>query len=700
MIRASLSTYAQVLFGSDPWVGLLLLAATLVEPWVGLHGLAAVLIATGTAWALGVDPISRDDGLFGYNALLFGLGVGALLPAGLAAEVVLVVGAAATVVMTSALRDGALRSGLPVLTLPFLVVLWLAWMVAPSLGLLPTVLPGPDLGLPEPVAGALRALGGLVFVPRVETGALVLAALLRWSRQGVVLAGVGFLVAAGLLAALPGALDPAMPPLLALNLGLVAIAIGGVWFVPSWTSAFLAAAAAAVAGLITLGLWPLFGHLGLPLFIAPFNLTAWIFLLATRQRMEDRAPKSVDFLVGTPEQNLQYFRTRLARFGARYVVRLRAPVRGSWEVTQSHGDGPTHQGPWAWALDLEVLGPEGQPYRGNGATVQQHLCYHLPVLACADGVVAKIVDGVPDNPIGEVDLDDNWGNVVVLWHGTGLYSLVAHLSPGTIAVTEGQRVRRGEVLGQCGSSGRSPRPHLHFQVQATPTIGAPTLPLELHDVVHEREEGLLLRGTWMPETGDRLRNLVPEGDMVDALGLVPGRTIPLTCDGRHTLELTVEIDALGRHVIRAGEGQLLYGQESDLFTVIDTLAPRDSVLHVLHAALPRLPLEDGATGLVWYDHFPARLLFPAWLRPFQDAIAPFVPEQGLEMRYEMRRDGIDRVVEGRSTREAGGKPRVMTRAVLRPGVGIVEIERTLGGRRVRAWRDGIQTSERARRVAK
>ena len=57
-------------------------------------------------------------------------------------------------------------------------------------------------------------------------------------------------------------------------------------------------------------------------------------LYAMRQRTRDGRPKAVDFLLGTPEENLHYFKTRLARFGATYWVRLNAPFRGKWTVTQ------------------------------------------------------------------------------------------------------------------------------------------------------------------------------------------------------------------------------------------------------------------------------------------------------------------------------------------------------------------------------
>jgi murein DD-endopeptidase MepM/ murein hydrolase activator NlpD len=55
------------------------------------------------------------------------------------------------------------------------------------------------------------------------------------------------------------------------------------------------------------------------------------------------------------------------------------------------------------------------------------------------------------------------GTLVIIDHGLGLFSFLAHLS--SLSVTEGQEVGRGEVIGLSGATGRVTGPHLHWSVR-------------------------------------------------------------------------------------------------------------------------------------------------------------------------------------------------------------------------------------------
>ena len=68
----------------------------------------------------------------------------------------------------------------------------------------------------------------------------------------------------------------------------------------------------------------------------------------------------------------------------------------------------------------------------------------------------------------------NYGNLITLDHGFGLTTRYGHLS--RFEVTPGQQVRRGQVIGYVGSTGRSTSPHLHYEVLVN---GQLTNPLRL-----------------------------------------------------------------------------------------------------------------------------------------------------------------------------------------------------------------------------
>jgi urea transporter/murein DD-endopeptidase MepM/ murein hydrolase activator NlpD len=697
LVDAVLRSYSQIFFSRSRAVGALLLAATFVAPRLGVYGLASVVLANLTARALGFAEEEVTEGLYGYNALLVGLGGAAVFQSNVTSGALLALAVLATVLMTAATRSFLGQTfGIPILTVPFLATFYLLMAAGPMAGvaLVPSGMPL-TLGtgvLPAFLEVSIRSLGSVFFAGDLVAGSLVMLALFVYSRTGWLLAMMGFGGAWLLGQVLFSGSDPLLTVVLGYNLALTAIAVGGVWFVPSRASFALAALSVAVAGAVTVGLLPVMAALGLPLLILPLNLVVPLVLYAMRQRTRDARPKAVDFVPGTPEQNLRFYQSRVARFGSHFAVRLHAPFLGRWVVTQGVDGEHTHQGPWRHALDFEVRDADGRAFRGDGSRVADYLCYRLPVLACADGTVARVVDTVPDNPVGVVDTKRNWGNLVIVYHDVGLYSAVCHLAPGTVNVVEGQYVRQGDVLGLCGSSGRSPTPHLHFQLQSSAAVGAPTRSLELHDVVGEAlDDGReRLYGTVVPEVGATLRNLDMSAQRVDLPGLQQGEVLDLVHANGRQEGIRFEIDLLGRRMLRStvSDAALFFDVSGGLFTVYDVTGDRRSGLHALGSALSRVPLE-GSERVLWSDRLDLRpfVMWPgSWLL---DLAAPFARPFGVEMTYRLRHDGDQVVVVGESARRRGGAAWLTTEAALGgPAGGIRCVSITVGGRTTTLKRTG------------
>ena len=124
-----------------------------------------------------------------------------------------------------------------------------------------------------------------------------------------------------------------------------------------------------------------------------------------------------------------------------------------------------------YAVDYEQIDTDDRIYSGE-KEVDNYTIYGQEAIAVADGTVLTVIDGVPEQEPGEfpqgISPAEADGNSVILDIGGGNYALYGHFQPGSVRVEEGDRVRRGDVLGLVGSSGNSLAPHLHFHVMDGP----------------------------------------------------------------------------------------------------------------------------------------------------------------------------------------------------------------------------------------
>jgi hypothetical protein len=173
-----------------------------------------------------------------------------------------------------------------------------------------------------------------------------------------------------------------------------------------------------------------------------------------------------------------------ARVDQRAPTVLGPPLRGpGWIAFGSCCDGPHRRAlqPVNGALKL------GQRFAidWNGSDAERRLVvgdpdvntswvyFGKPVLAVADARVVAAVDRYPDqipNNPGPVTLESADGNHVILRLGPRRYVGYAHLRRGSVRVTRGQPVRRGQVIGELGNSGSSTGPHLHMQMMTRPSL--------------------------------------------------------------------------------------------------------------------------------------------------------------------------------------------------------------------------------------
>ena len=96
------------------------------------------------------------------------------------------------------------------------------------------------------------------------------------------------------------------------------------------------------------------------------------------------------------------------------------------------------------------------------------------VIAPCGGRVEAVENHLPDMPVPVRDTEYKLGNHVALRCGA-LVVVLAHLQQGSVTVTPGTLVRKGDPLGNAGNSGQSDEPHLHIHAQRPAAAGRPLL---------------------------------------------------------------------------------------------------------------------------------------------------------------------------------------------------------------------------------
>jgi murein DD-endopeptidase MepM/ murein hydrolase activator NlpD len=158
----------------------------------------------------------------------------------------------------------------------------------------------------------------------------------------------------------------------------------------------------------------------------------------------------------------------------KHQTQLSLPFKGRWLVFwggdtrefNQHHEVPNQR----FAFDLLGVGEDGKTHRLDATRNEDYYAFRREVLAPADGTVVEVIEGVLDNTPGSMNPYSAVGNCVVIQHREGEVSVLAHFKQGSIVVKAGDKVSRGQLLGQCGNSGNSSEPHVHYHLQNSPVL--------------------------------------------------------------------------------------------------------------------------------------------------------------------------------------------------------------------------------------
>jgi len=123
------------------------------------------------------------------------------------------------------------------------------------------------------------------------------------------------------------------------------------------------------------------------------------------------------------------------------------------------GSGTASSAGLIWPIHAPVTSEFGPRWGGFHPGIDIAAATGTPIAAAKGGTV------VFSGP------NDGYGNYVCIDHGGGMSTCYAHQS--RIAVSEGQSVRQGEIIGFVGSTGHSTGPHLHFEVRIDGVVQNP-----------------------------------------------------------------------------------------------------------------------------------------------------------------------------------------------------------------------------------
>ncbi len=617
------------------------------NPYAGFTGLVAVMLAIFLSHNTGLNKTSIENGTYSFNALIIGIGMGSMFNFCIAFWLVLSIVIILSVILSVIFQSRLRPYGLPFLTLPFVLCFWAVLLVAKdfeainfsfrniywlndayAIGnqeLVSFLMFMEKLELPALVSTFFRALSSLYFQNNIFAGILIAAGILIHSRIIFSLIVIGFLSAYGFNNIVMAHPEGMNYYLYGGNFILVSVAIGGFFVVPSGHSYLWAILSVPITFIIVMALGTIMAQWNLPVYSMPFCIT----VLSLLNFIALKAPKGKMVLTPlqfySPEKNLYNYLNAKERLLNANHIRLHLPFIGQWMVSQGYDGNITHKGDWGKALDFIIVDHELKTYHPYPATPENFYCYNIPVLAPADGYVQVIEDRIEDNEIGKINQQQNWGNSIVIKHAEGLYTKMSHLRQNSFKVKTGDYVKQGEIVAACGNSGRSPEPHLHFQVQTTPHIGSKTFAYPIAHYIAKTAAKVEVKEFSTPKETEIVYNATANTTIKKAFEFLPGFNLSVAAESMEEGKWEVFTDAYNLSYIYCHHSKsVAYFKQNEImfyFTAFE--GDKNSLLYYFYLACYKIYLST-EPAVAAIDKFPLQLTKNTIAKWVQDFVSPFI----------------------------------------------------------------------------
>ncbi|MFH1074048.1 MAG: urea transporter [Candidatus Firestonebacteria bacterium] len=600
--------YSEVFFSDSLLLGGIIAVVTLLDLNAGLCGILAVL----SAYIFSKLTFSKKmplESYYYYNPLLVGLSVGVLFKLSLLTLLLVFSAGILSIVLTITFGHFMKKyAALPVLSIPFVIVSGIVYLAAMKVpGFLSACrieqIPAEYLNMPAWLSGYFASLASIFFSKSVLAGVILAVALFLHSRIVFLLSLIGYYAGALILGFFASSVAATYSDTNYFNYMLIAIAVGGVYLIPSIKAYLVSVFAVIIAYLILVSSELVFNMYNLPVFTLPFNITVLLFIYYT-DIMNVRL-RTVSYRK-TPEENLDNYINYTKRFGED-LPSISLPFSGEWKVSQAFEDDVTHKGIWKYGVDFILTDEKDRQFEGNPGKPESFFAYSKPVLSPVSGTVAAAVNDISDNEIGSVNRENNWGNNVIIYDNRGFYVKICHLKKNSVVLKAGMYVEAGQLIGYCGNSGYSPFPHIHIHIQKDLGKLSGTQEYRFEQVV---TDGGKFANKLLPVKGQILSALFESVKKKKVFELImkdsfefsflikyPGKK---AAEQREKVE--VVMDENGFTYLKNRKAKLYFETHKNVFRFYRYSGPKDSLLRYIFLALPSLPLSE--YRLLWKDFLP------------------------------------------------------------------------------------------------
>ncbi len=629
ILNSTLLSYSQIFFANRKWFGALLALATFINPVNGLIILLSTIFTNLIAISFGYNLKKIDEGYYGFNGLLFGAAFVFFYQKNEIFFLLLVIFLIINFFINSTVENYfSYALNLPGLSLPFLLTFYLFAIFNHTtnlLGLNFSSFQG-DLHLsllPENIQHFLQLISFIILQSSPISGLIIILAILFFSRIMFLLILIGYIYSLVFLYVLNIPSNSQLGILVSINSILISIALGGALIIPSNKSFLMSLLGVIIAGIFSLILYSILSELNLSIFVLPFNLTTFLIIYSLKFREKQGEIVLLYFKPGSPEENFYYHKNRKTRFEKYKFLNCSLPFNGEWFVSQAFDGEITHKEDWRYAFDFVIIDENGKTFDRSGLNLENYHCYNLPVLAPFKGKIVKVLDGIDDNEIGKVNIKQNWGNTVVIDHGQGLYSAISHLKKSSIKVKEGDTIEKGDIIGHCGNSGRSPEPHIHFQFQKNDKVGAATIKFPFGHYIVNNGNCLELKSYDYPQLNEKVQNLEIDQRIKEAFNFEYGDKLFVNYQSDSkvfTEKWEVKIDPYNIPFIESSTGSFAtFFNDGEVFTFTSYIGNKKDALYHFYLAAIKIPFTS-KKNLSWKDYYPVSMITGIPLRILSDIL--------------------------------------------------------------------------------